>query len=162
MLVIEDRDYDQWDQPRISWHVKYQRPLDSYEEYTSESDIALEDDFEDFAGHKPHHSKNSYRLRAKMLVRKDEVQTVIPIAKNKNLMNLAVLTGRQVSRPLKVFIVSQAGDVADVTLHCSCSSVDQSVLKVCIIVNWDSFEFGAILSAILGDNLLHFGLRRWL
>merc|ERR1712223_1487154 len=27
LLVIEDRDYDQWDQPRISWHVKYQRPL---------------------------------------------------------------------------------------------------------------------------------------
>ena len=72
----------------------------------------------------------SYRLRAKMSIKKDEVQSVIPIAKHKDLMNLAVLTGRQVSRPLKVFIVSQAGDVADVTLQCSCSSADQSVLKV--------------------------------
>ena len=65
-----------------------------------------------------------------MSVRKDEVQAVIPIAKHKELMNLAVLTGRQVSRPLKVFIVSEGGDVADVTLHSSCTSRDQSVLKV--------------------------------
>ena len=65
-----------------------------------------------------------------MSVKKDEVQAVIPIAKHKDLMNLAVLTGRQVSRPLKVFIVSQSGEVADVTLDSSCSSADQSVLKV--------------------------------
>ena len=77
-----------------------------------------------------HFHPDSYRLRAKMSIKKDEVQAVIPIAKHKDLMNLAILTGRQVSRPLKVFIVSQAGDVADVTLHSSCSSVDQSVLKV--------------------------------
>ncbi len=50
-------------------------------------------------------------------------------------MNLAVLTGRQVSRPLKVFLVSRSGDVADVTLHSSCSSKDQSVLKVRIQLN---------------------------
>ena len=81
-----------------------------------------------------HFHPDSYRLRAKMSIKKDEVQAVIPIAKHKDLMNLAILTGRQVSRPLKVFIVSQAGDVADVTLHSSCSSVDQSVLKVYTIV----------------------------
>ncbi len=80
--------------------------------------------------HIKHQLKNSYRLRAKMSVKKDEVQAVLPIAKHKDLMNLAVLTGRQVSRPLKVFIVSKGGDVADVTLHSSCTSVDQSVLKV--------------------------------
>ena len=74
--------------------------------------------------------RNSYRLRAKMSVKKDEVQAVIPIAKHKELMNLAVLTGRQVSRPLKVVIVSEGLDVPDVTLHSSCTSVDQSVLKV--------------------------------
>ena len=73
---------------------------------------------------------DNYRLRAKLSIKKDEIQAVIPIAKHKDLMNLAILTGRQVSRPLKVFIVSQAGDVADVTLHSSCSSADQSVLKV--------------------------------
>ncbi len=46
------------------------------------------------------------------------------------LINLAVLNGRQVSQPLKVFIVSEAGQIADVTLHSSCSSKDDSALKV--------------------------------
>ena len=45
-------------------------------------------------------------------------------------MNLAVLTGRQVSKPLKVFIVSYGGEIADVTLHSSCSSTEPSALKV--------------------------------
>lgn len=45
-------------------------------------------------------------------------------------MNTAVLTGRQVSQAMKVFIVSQAGKAADVTLQSSCHSEDESVLKV--------------------------------
>ena len=46
------------------------------------------------------------------------------------MVNSAVLTGRQVSEPLRVFMVTQAGKVADVTLQASCSSADESVLKV--------------------------------
>ena len=49
---------------------------------------------------------------------------------NWEVMNTAVLTGRQVSQAMKVFIVSQAGTVADVTLQSSCHSEDESVLKV--------------------------------
>ena len=49
------------------------------------------------------------------------------------IMNLAVLTGRQISKPLKIFIVSQAGEIADVTLNSLCTSKDQSVLKVCLV-----------------------------
>ena len=45
-------------------------------------------------------------------------------------MNTAVLTGRQVSQPLKIFIVSDAGKIADVTLHTSCHTNDDSALKV--------------------------------
>jgi hypothetical protein len=45
-------------------------------------------------------------------------------------MNTAVLTGRQVSQAMKVFIVSQAGKVADVTLQSSCQAEDESVIKV--------------------------------
>ena len=54
----------------------------------------------------------------------------IPFFQQSELINLAVLTGRQVSRPLKIFMVSRAGQIADVTLHSSCSSEDDSVLKV--------------------------------
>lgn len=45
-------------------------------------------------------------------------------------MNTAVLTGRQVAQAMKVFIVSQAGKVADVTLQSSCHADDESVIKV--------------------------------
>ena len=45
-------------------------------------------------------------------------------------MNTAVLTGRQVSQSMKVFMVSEAGSVADVTLHTSCAMSDHSALKV--------------------------------
>ncbi len=52
-------------------------------------------------------------------------------------MNTAVLTGRQVSQPMKVFMVSQGGEIADVTLHTSCHTSDDSALKVHqIIIFW--------------------------
>lgn len=47
-------------------------------------------------------------------------------------MNTAVLTGRQVSQAMKVFIVSQGGKVADVTLQSSCTAEDESVIKVIV------------------------------
>jgi transmembrane protein 132 len=49
---------------------------------------------------------------------------------NWDVINTAVLTGRQISQAMKVFIVSQAGKVADVTLQSSCHSEEESVLKV--------------------------------
>lgn len=45
-------------------------------------------------------------------------------------MNTAVLTGRQVYKAMKIFIVSQSGKVADITLQSSCHSEDESVIKV--------------------------------
>lgn len=56
--------------------------------------------------------------------------TFYVLLQNWEVMNTAVLTGRQVSQGMKVFIVSQAGTVADVTLQSSCHSEDESVLKV--------------------------------
>lgn len=60
-------------------------------------------------------------------------------------MNTAVLTGRQISQAMKVFIVSQAGTVADVTLQSSCHSEDESVLKVisssCLVISYQMQEF---------------------
>lgn len=54
---------------------------------------------------------------------------------NWEVLNTAVLTGRQVSQAMKVLIVSQAGQVADVTLQSSCHSEDESVLKVSSFLN---------------------------
>lgn len=44
------------------------------------------------------------------------------------------MTGRQVAQAMKVFIVSQAGKVADVTLQSSCYAEDESVIKVNVYV----------------------------
>jgi transmembrane protein 132 len=54
-------------------------------------------------------------------------------------MNTAVLTGRQVSQPMKVFMVSQGGEIADVTLHTSCHTSDDSALKVYQIIIFGLF-----------------------
>lgn len=56
-------------------------------------------------------------------------------------MNTAVLTGRQVSQVMKVFIVTQAGKVADVTLQSSCHAEDESVIKVSV---WWCFSFHSL------------------
>jgi hypothetical protein len=55
-------------------------------------------------------------------------------------MNTAVLTGRQVSQPMKVFMVSQGGEIADVTLHTSCHTSDDSALKVLEILIFGLFR----------------------
>ena len=67
--------------------------------------------------------------------------SLIIYSQNWELMNTAVLTGRQVSQAMKVFIVSQAGKVADVTLQSSCQAEDESVIKVSawkVVVNFYS------------------------
>ena len=134
---------------------------------SSTSDDLHFDHYESF----PERDRNRYRLRAKLSIMKDDVQTVLPIAKviervivkmsfltlifiishnSENvystllffyqlqlseIMNLAVLTGRQVAKPLKVFMVSHSGEIADVTLHSSCTSRDLSALKVYLLLN---------------------------
>jgi transmembrane protein 132 len=66
---------------------------------------------------------------------------MLSFQQNWELMNTAVLTGRQVSQVMKVFIVTQAGKVADVTLQSSCHVEDESVIKVranCILLFFPS------------------------
>ncbi|KAK2714826.1 hypothetical protein QYM36_009134, partial [Artemia franciscana] len=66
----------------------------------------------------------------KLPINKDTVQAIVPMVKTKEIVNTAVLTGHPVARSLKIFMVSQAGQVADVTLQASCTSLDESILKV--------------------------------
>jgi hypothetical protein len=76
-------------------------------------------------------------------------------------MNTAVLTGRQVSQVMKVFIVTQAGKVADVTLQSSCHAEDESVIKVSVVAAACShFQFPSrsparfLFVAVMGDEFL--------
>nr|CAD7198549.1 unnamed protein product [Timema douglasi] len=75
------------------------------------------------------------------------------------VMNTAVLTGRQVSQAMKVFIVSQAGKVADVTLQSSCHSEDESVLKEHIKSVTDNEVCSLLNLGPCGLHVVHGSLR---
>ncbi|GBP71122.1 Transmembrane protein 132B [Eumeta japonica] len=84
---------------------------------------------------------------------------------NWEVLNTAVLTGRQVSQAMKVLIVSQAGQVADVTLQSSCHSEDESVLKVsssCSSVYVDGSEIrGSSNASVIVKYGTYTGLARF-
>lgn len=134
LFVIDSNESDLWEGGKLVWHVKYQH----VESEHLEEDLAASN-----------YSKNA-RLRHRLDVKKDDVQTVLPISKRWEIINTAVLTGRQVSQPLKIFIVSEAGKIADVTLHTSCHTNDDSALKVsssCTSVYVDGSETRGALNA---------------
>lgn len=108
---------------RVSWSIRY----------VQEAGRALHRKLPD----------DNVRFLTEIDVLKDDIQTVLLVSKTWELVNTAVLNGKQVSLPIKVFIVSRAGKVADVTLQSSCSSADESILKVspsCTSVYLDGSE----------------------
>ncbi|XP_046389656.1 uncharacterized protein LOC124158549 isoform X2 [Ischnura elegans] len=105
------------------------------------------------------------KLATRLEIQKDDVQAVLPISKNWEVMNTAILTGKQVSQAMKVFIVSQAGKVADVTLQSSCHSGEESVLKVsssCSSVYVDGTELrGSTNATVVVAYGTHVGVARF-
>ncbi|XP_028040950.1 transmembrane protein 132B [Bombyx mandarina] len=105
------------------------------------------------------------RVNTRLDIEKDDIQAVLPISKNWEVLNTAVLTGRQVSQSMKVLIVSQAGQVADVTLQSSCHSEDESVLKVsssCSSVYVDGSEIrGSSNASVIVKYGTYTGLARF-
>ncbi|XP_017016256.2 transmembrane protein 132E [Drosophila takahashii] len=114
LLEVAEDSNDIVDGGKIVWSVThvYDTPKDK-----DSGELVIPDD-------------NKKRLIAKLEINKDDIQAVLPMAKIWEVMNTAVLTGRQVAQAMKVFIVSQAGKVADVTLQSSCHAEDESVIKV--------------------------------
>ncbi|BES97907.1 Transmembrane protein 132E [Nesidiocoris tenuis] len=74
------------------------------------------------------HGKHKASVRIN--INKDDIQALIPISKNWEVVNSAILTGKQVSQGMKVVMVSHGGHLADVTLQASCHVPDDSVIKV--------------------------------
>ncbi|XP_046420331.1 transmembrane protein 132E isoform X1 [Neodiprion virginianus] len=137
---------------RVVWSVRYE--LEGEDEDGSPSGSSQH-----------HHNIDRRKLQARLEIQKDDIQAVLPISKNWEVMNTAVLTGRQVSQAMKVFIVSQAGKVADVTLQSSCHSEDESVLKVsssCSSVYVDGSEIrGSSNASVLVKYGTYTGLARF-
>ncbi|XP_017893441.1 transmembrane protein 132E isoform X2 [Ceratina calcarata] len=116
-----------WDGGRIVWSVRY--AFDNGSQLNGMDQLQQRLQQRQMQHHHHHHAERR-KLQVRLEIQKDDIQAVLPISKNWEVMNTAVLTGRQVSQGMKVFIVSQAGTVADVTLQSSCHSEDESVLKV--------------------------------
>ncbi|XP_025833785.1 transmembrane protein 132E isoform X2 [Agrilus planipennis] len=111
------------------------------------------------------HRADGRKTTTKFEIQKDDIQAVVPISKNWEVLNTAVLTGRQVSQAMKVLIVSQAGKAADVTFQASCHSEDDSVLKVsssCSSVYVDGSEArGSVNGSVLVKYGTYTGLARF-
>ncbi|XP_022686153.1 transmembrane protein 132C-like [Varroa jacobsoni] len=76
-------------------------------------------------------------------VQKDKVQNILMITKTRDLINTAIITGSQVSQLVKLIMISEAGQMSDVTHKAACHSSDESVLKVspsCTSVYLDGSE----------------------
>ncbi|XP_076330316.1 transmembrane protein 132E-like isoform X2 [Tachypleus tridentatus] len=119
--VEEDTDYH--DNGRIIWQLRYILDSAANDQYNFDDD--------------------KVQMTSRLDIQKDDVHTVLPIAKSTQLLNTAVLTGKQVSQPMRVFVISQAGKVGDVTLQSSCHAADESILKVspsCTSVYLDGSE----------------------
>ncbi|XP_037514034.1 transmembrane protein 132E-like [Rhipicephalus sanguineus] len=114
---------------QVTWQLRYLDLPGSESTATVSSTVGEVDD--------------SIKLTSRLDIHKDDVQAVLLVAKSNQLLNTAVLTGKQVSQPMKVFVVSQSGLLGDVTLQSSCHSADESVLKVspsCTSVYLDGSE----------------------
>ncbi|XP_073984210.1 transmembrane protein 132C dtn isoform X2 [Rhodnius prolixus] len=77
-----------------------------------------------------HHHHGKHKATVRIHINKDDIHALIPISKNWEVVNSAVLTGKQVSQGMKVVMVSHGGNLADVTLQASCHVPDDSVIKV--------------------------------
>ena len=136
LLEVDDR-VDVLDNGRMVWQVMYitdtsSNSLSTSSQvskglrkeqtlFTSKDTIAVRKDFLD---------RESLKLTSKLEVVKDEVSSVIGVSKSNQMLNTAILTGKQVSQPLRVFVVSKSGRSGDVTLQSTCHSLDESSLKV--------------------------------
>ncbi|XP_054169116.1 transmembrane protein 132E-like [Oppia nitens] len=101
--------------------------------YVSENSVAVKQDFE----------KESAKLSSRLDIQKDNVLDVLAITKSHQLLNTALLTGRQVSHAMRIYMVSAVGRISDITLQSSCQSADESILKVspsCTSVYLDGSE----------------------
>ncbi|OTF69277.1 hypothetical protein BLA29_001898 [Euroglyphus maynei] len=87
--------------------------------------------------------KESIKLTSLIDIQKDVMQEIVAITSSKELLNTAVLNGRQISRTMRIYQVSAAGHISDITFQCSCQSIDESIIKVstsCTSVYLDGSE----------------------
>ncbi|XP_077164419.1 transmembrane protein 132B isoform X1 [Paroedura picta] len=72
----------------------------------------------------------SERLVTEIFVSRSSFTGIVPLAMDTEVLNMAILTGKMVSVPVKVVAVEEDGSVSDVSESTDCRSADEEVLKV--------------------------------
>lgn len=150
LLEVDEKAAEYSDAGRIVWQLLYLTDLmsgNNQEEGSTKKHHHLMRDFD----------RESSKLTCKLDIQKDEIESVLALTRNRNLLNTAVLTGKQVMQPLKIYVVSSSGKFGDVTLQTSCSSADETVLKVspsCTALYLDGSETRSCINASIA---IHYG-----
>ncbi|KRT83248.1 hypothetical protein AMK59_4705, partial [Oryctes borbonicus] len=154
LVEISEDAPEPYEDAKVVWTAKFEPPQDE----ASGTGVIV-------GGAIESHKSEGRKSTTKLDIQKDDIQAVVPISKNWEVLNTAVLTGRQVSQAMKIFIVSQAGKAADVTFQASCHSEDDSVLKVsssCSSVYVDGSEArGSVNGSVLVKYGTYTGLARF-
>ncbi|VDM07626.1 unnamed protein product [Wuchereria bancrofti] len=69
------------------------------------------------------------RVTTQFRIFSDFVYALLPMIKGENLVNTAVLSGKQSAMPMKIFSVTEGGSLNDVTSSSYCLSAESRVLK---------------------------------
>lgn len=149
LLEVDEKAVEYNDAGRIVWQLLYLTDLENtnQEGENNKKHHHLKHDFD----------RESSKLTSKLDIQKDEVETVLALTKSRNLLNTAILTGKQNIQQMKIYVVEKSGKFSDVTLQTSCSSNDETVLKVspsCTALYLDGSETRSSINATIS---IHYG-----
>uniref|UniRef100_H3A1S8 Transmembrane protein 132A n=1 Tax=Latimeria chalumnae TaxID=7897 RepID=H3A1S8_LATCH len=73
---------------------------------------------------------NTDKAVSEIMVSQTAIHTLVPLAKEIDILNTAILTGLRVQVPIRVFAVGEVGQVTDVSKFVECRSLDETVIKL--------------------------------
>ncbi|KAI6219625.1 hypothetical protein M3Y99_01646100 [Aphelenchoides fujianensis] len=76
------------------------------------------------------HLEYNGRISRRLVFGVDSPYIVVPIMKSNDLVNVAVITGLQMSTPMRILSISDGGKIRDITDQSQCVSAEPRVLKV--------------------------------
>ncbi|CAP29386.2 Protein CBG09839 [Caenorhabditis briggsae] len=121
-----------------------------------------------FGPKSPDPPPDDHKVATKFNVIADEVAAVVIVPKRKELINLAVISGLQVTSSLRIFTVSIGARAEDVTSQSHCISSDANIIKVsptCSSVYLDGSESNGSSDAQVYAHFLRyttvFSFRVW-
>eukprot|EP00062_Callorhinchus_milii_P011578 gi/632958124/ref/XP_007894856.1/ PREDICTED: transmembrane protein 132E [Callorhinchus milii] len=82
----------------------------------------------DYRGKNP--PPDSDKVVTELTVIQKDIRAIVPLSMDTEIINTAILTGRTVAIPLKVFAVEMNGVITDVSPNVECKSTNEDTIKV--------------------------------